>query len=1123
MKKQLLNLFILFSLTLMSVETWGATTFTVSNIKYEVISATATDKTVKVIGTNSTTIAKIAIPDSVLYSSKKYRVTQIAPNAFKGNTKITEVTIPYTVSPIGRSAFEGCTAITSLSLGTSTGSRKIEPCAFKGCTGLKSLSISPSIGVIGDSAFMGCNKLETLQLTKYTDGKASKLTSIGKRAFYNCSALTTVVWNYPVASWLNIEFADSYANPVCYAKGLNEVKAGATVYSKVTSLSTPDEVNAIKQYAFYNCQTLTSVTIGSNVTTIGANAFYGCTGVTTVTFGAAGSNSKIATIGNSAFGSINSASSSTAKVVYYNTIDKWCSISFGTSTSNPLYKLNNLYIGGTATANKVTNASITSNISNYAFYNCTSLTSLVLGAYSPASIGTSAFAGCTNIEYIIAKKATAPTLSSAFPPTLNAIPVYVKDEDAFDSYHVATNWKNFTNYHYEKPTGVCGDNLTWTVDIANQKLTIEGTGAMYNYNNADNKAPWMEYKDKITSISYPNTMETVGDYAFYGMNKATSISDPKGTSIGAYAYYGCSAKTSAFWLDNVESIGEHAFANCSGFSQLRLGTSTNGLPLKQVGANAFSGCSKLTTVYTFSLADWINVEFANANANPIYPAKAAFYIGGNTESYKITDLEIPASSKEIKPYVFANCTTLTSVTLHNKIKSVGASAFTECSNIAKVSYYNSNGTSYQKSTLVYMDQWAQIEFGNQFANPIYHAKSLYATTKVGTYGPELVEQKSIVFADTTKQIKAYTFYNCNSITAINCKATTPPVAGTSAFTSTTTSTATLTVPAASKADYKTANVWKNFKTIMPIVVTFDLQGRGTNTITSISSPRAISQPVDPIADSEYYDFGGWYTDEACTDGKEYDFSTTVTEDLTLYAKWIKQSAIALSDNADNAAILAEFDGETVDVDLVRTLTTESFNTICLPFAVDATTVEAKFGVGTRIAELTGSNIADDCFNLQFVERTAMEAGVPYLIQPTQAVSSPTFTGVEIQATPQTRSTAHVDFNGIYSPYTFGGGNENYLFLGSSNTLYWAEAGTMKGMRAYFILKPGAGVQAGMRARVVMQENTTTGVGNIYDDNDNDAQRANDNHNVRKVLRNGQLVIVRDGVTYNAVGGVVEVK
>ena len=72
-------------------------------------------------------------------------------------------------------------------------------------------------------------------------------------------------------------------------------------------------------------------------------------------------------------------------------------------------------------------------------------------------------------------------------------------------------------------------------------------------------------------------------------------------------------------------------------------------------------------------------------------------------------------------------------------------------------------------------------------------------------------------------------------------------------------------------------------------VNFDL-----NLPQGVTSPGIASQLVSKndkatepqVADADEHLFAGWYTDAACTPGKEYDFDTPVTEDITLYAKWI---------------------------------------------------------------------------------------------------------------------------------------------------------------------------------------------------------------------------------------------
>ena len=66
-------------------------------------------------------------------------------------------------------------------------------------------------------------------------------------------------------------------------------------------------------------------------------------------------------------------------------------------------------------------------------------------------------------------------------------------------------------------------------------------------------------------------------------------------------------------------------------------------------------------------------------------------------------------------------------------------------------------------------------------------------------------------------------------------------------------------------------------------VTFEMNGHGTAPVNqTIAYGSKVSEPSAPTADG--YEFAGWYKDEACTEA--YDFSSTITGDLPLYAKWL---------------------------------------------------------------------------------------------------------------------------------------------------------------------------------------------------------------------------------------------
>ena len=72
-------------------------------------------------------------------------------------------------------------------------------------------------------------------------------------------------------------------------------------------------------------------------------------------------------------------------------------------------------------------------------------------------------------------------------------------------------------------SGTCGDNLTWTLDDAG-KLTISGTGPMYNYMSLN--APWYSNRSSIKSVVFGNGVTSIGDWAF---SSCSSCRSPTGS------------------------------------------------------------------------------------------------------------------------------------------------------------------------------------------------------------------------------------------------------------------------------------------------------------------------------------------------------------------------------------------------------------------------------------------------------------------------------------------------------------------------------------------------------------------------------------------------------------------
>lgn len=127
--------------------------------------------------------SKIVIPATVTIDGVSYKVTSIAPEAFKNNKKITQVTIGSNVKTIGYGSFSGCKNLKKVTIGKNVST--IYQRAFENCPKLTSVTMGAGVRTIGDRAFDRCSALKKITIP-------SKVTKIGKYAFYRCRKLRTV-------------------------------------------------------------------------------------------------------------------------------------------------------------------------------------------------------------------------------------------------------------------------------------------------------------------------------------------------------------------------------------------------------------------------------------------------------------------------------------------------------------------------------------------------------------------------------------------------------------------------------------------------------------------------------------------------------------------------------------------------------------------------------------------------------------------------------------------------------------------------------------------------------------------------------------------------------------------
>ena len=320
-------------------------------------------------------------------------------------------------------------------------------------------------------------------------------------------------------------------------------------------------------------------------------------------------------------------------------------------------------------------------IGDFAFSGCSALTSVTI-PNSVTSIGSSAFQDCYALSHIRCEATTPPTLGGDFFYGTNFQVVFVPTGTA-TAY--ANAWGN--NYTYiDSET-----EITVHVETAGQlaaaivaqgatparvtKLTVTGTLNETDYNIIKNNMPLL-YSLDLSGIS--NT--TLPNEAFYQKRTLLSIALPNGlTGIPYRAFAGCRLTTVTI-PNSVTSIGSFAFDECSALTSITIPNSVT-----SIGFSAFSDCTSLTSVtIPNSVTSIENYAFSRCSAlTSITIPNSVTSIGSNAfESCSaLTSVTIPNSVTRIGGSAFDGCDALTSVTIGNKVQDINSNTFSDCSQL----------------------------------------------------------------------------------------------------------------------------------------------------------------------------------------------------------------------------------------------------------------------------------------------------------------------------------------------------------------------------------------------------------------------------------------------------------
>ena len=535
------------------------------------------------------------------------------------------------------------------------------------------------------------------------NGTTYPVTSIGDVAFYNCSSLTSVTIPNSVTSISSSAFY--YCTSLTSVSIPNSVTSiGSSAFnscSSLTSVTIPNSVTSISDYAFYECSSLTSVTIPSSVTSIGSNAFSSCSSLLSIYVN--GSYLTPAILSSDVFSNTNNAPIYVPYVWQYK--HSWSNYAeriFQSPYDEPIE----------------TEVTITANPSKSALHQALGLDSL---------------------QNVIRLKINGTINSYDIMMLRNQMPDLC-ELDLSDASIVANSYE-YTDGYCSKENTLTMQSFTGTGTrimklLLPKSLTTIEAGALNEFvydltiQEGITAIPANAFKNcsRMGNVSLPESLETIGNSAFYGTNLLELTIPANVQFIGSSAFQSAHIKSLTIPANSrLTAIGDHTFSNNRLYSLSILADGITSL-----GQYAFAYCGMDTVVLPPNLTSLSSYSFEDCNSlryivmpNTLTEVPDCAFQGCDN----LDDIQFPRNLQRIGKYAFADCTNLRNVDIPGLVTEIGDYAFKNC-NVQSVysylfdpftigqntfsAYANANATLYipnvedTEMKYLYDTQWSQF-------------------------------------------------------------------------------------------------------------------------------------------------------------------------------------------------------------------------------------------------------------------------------------------------------------------------------------------------------------------------------------------------------------------------------